>query len=204
MKDQWISIGTRIGPDCPENAPKTASEWCLKHPPRNTPPHPDQLRRHRLHILSQVSCVEGRNSQVVTCRIDDEPQVLLAKIYDPLYFKMTDPYDRDPGVTWLAERFYSCEAAAFERLRECKNLYGKFTPKYHGTWTFQMPLLDGQQRHVRMILMEYIPYPTIRSLIDSQAVKHLDPRRRLGLLVRNMEHVCILDYVGITHGDLSI
>lgn len=140
---------------------KTPSQLCLKHPPLETPPHRRSMVRC-LTIIEQVACGDTRGSQVVTCRLNDQDKVRVAKIFDPLY------YDFESGMdpTYYADKQYTPEAAAYLKIYQ-EGLDGKFTPAYHGAWTFDMPLLDGQLRQVRMVLMQHLPHPTMKTLIDS-------------------------------------
>lgn len=174
---------------------KTPSRLCLAHPPLETPPHPKQTV-HTLKILDQIACGDTRGPQVVTCRINRQEVVRVAKIFDPLYYDFEDDFD----PTYYADSHYSAEATAYSKIHE-KGLDGKFTPKYEGSFTFDMPLLDGQHRPVRMVLMEYIPHPTVKALIDTGSMEAIPAELRLRALVRATEAIVWLEYNGITHND---
>ncbi|ROW07275.1 hypothetical protein VMCG_03842 [Cytospora schulzeri] len=183
-----------------KGAPKTLSQWCLKHLPRKTPPHFDQSV-HRLVITRQICCGEGLNSQVVECRLDNGPELFVAKIFDGLYIDDTDVVD-DLGPTYYVESWYSREAAAYKRILE-HNLDGRFTPSFKGCWHFEVPLLDGKPREVRMILLESVPGSTMKSLVDSGEAKRIDPGLRLELMAQLMENCSTLDFIGLRQNDMA-
>lgn len=130
---------------------KTASRLCLAHPPLKTPPHPKQTV-HTLTILDQIACGDTRGPQVVTCYINRQKVVRVAKIFNPLYYNFEDGFN----PTCYADEYYSIEAPAY--LQICKKgLKGHFTLKHEGSFTLDMPILNSQFRPVRMILMEWVP-----------------------------------------------
>lgn len=176
---------------------KTASNLCLACPTTETPPHPDQSV-HRLTIVSQIACGETRGPQVVTCRMDDQEVVRAAKIFDPLYYDFYN--EADP--TYYADNHYSTEAAAYCTIRDA-GLDGKYTPRYHDAWTCEMPFLDGQHRHVRMIIMDHIPHPSMKELLDSDAYKSITPDLRMQALVQAVESYRWLAFHGVRQEDLA-
>lgn len=178
----------------------TQSEWCLQHPPADTTPHPDTTS-HDLHILDQIACGDKRGSQVVRCRLDQEDQVYVAKIYDPLYYSYTNcgtPVD----VTWLADLDYCREAAAYEDLKEAA-VDGLLVPEYHGSWTFDMALLDSKTRPVRMILIGWIQGIDMFEIIKKEQVTRIPPQRRLDILARAMEAQAKIAFHGVKQADFS-
>lgn len=186
----------------------TPSRCCLDNPPPDTPPHPAQQMRS-LKIIDQVACSDGRGPQIVTCYfVGHEANLLVAKFYDPLYY---DWWDYDP--TYLADQDYSREAAAISRLslvneaermgypgvREA--LEGSI-PTYHGCWTWRTSLLNGQHRDVRMILMDHISFPTMKSLIDSGDVEKIPVELRIDLFAKALEVYCWALFFGVDQRDL--
>lgn len=130
-----------------------------------------------------------------------QPKVFVAKIFDGLYIDSTDILD-DLGPTYYAESWYSREAAAYRRISE-NDLDGEFTPSFKRCWHFQVPLLDGQLREVRMVLLERVPGSTMKSLIDSGEAKKIKPNLRLELMARLMENCSTLEFVGVRQGDMA-
>ncbi|KAJ3530662.1 hypothetical protein NM208_g9225 [Fusarium decemcellulare] len=188
------------------------TEWCLKHPPADTPPHPDS-RTQALHIIDGIACRDGRGAQIVRCHLDqDESQIYAAKIYDALYYSYRDTgylppeavaegYGVPVDVTSRADQDYSREAAAYEDIQQAR-VDGRFSPKYFGSWTFDMPFRD-QTRPVRLILMEWIQGVSVQSLIDREPPLPIPPTRRLEILAKAMELESKLDHHSVRHRDFA-
>ncbi|KAL1849851.1 hypothetical protein VTK73DRAFT_9801 [Phialemonium thermophilum] len=209
---------------------RTPARFCLHNSFRTTPPHPDKSTR-TLQVVEEIATGDRRGSQVVCCRADDCPdELLVAKIYDPLYY---DYLDTDP--VFEAEFHYSREAAAYKRLHMV-GADGIHVPEYYGSWTFRMPFnglaLQSKTREVRMILIEYIPGTSISSLLNNgvftqhkegrgakQKVRHLlvtqcridgiekhlqlDLKARLHVLRRAAELYTLLLVIGVNQADLA-
>lgn len=179
------------------------SEWCLQCPPADPWPHADQTVHH-LRVIDQLACRDGRGAQVLRCHLDqDESRVYVAKIYDALYYSFCigyTPFD----VTFLADMDYSREAAAYEDLHDAGD-DGLYAPKYYGSWTFDMTLLDRAQtpRPVRMVLMEWVPGVSLQSLIDSGEAYHIPPEQRLDILAAALELDTKVAFSGIRHRDFA-
>lgn len=182
-----------------QGAPNTIIEQYLAVPPRKTTTPQGQSAR-RLQVTHQIRCGDPCKAQVVRCRVDGRD--LVAKIFDPLYVGL-DGYGRPP--TYFSERFYSCEAAAYERIKE-RGLDGEFTPKYEGCWYFELPLrdLNGRvvRREVRLILQEFIPGDTMQALGERGEVDKIDPMVRMELLDRLIEIISQLDFIGVQSHDI--
>jgi hypothetical protein len=145
---------------------------------------------------------------VVTCYfVGHQADLLVAKIYDPLYY---DWWNYEP--TFLADFHYSREAAAFLRLRHVKDadkmgypgvteaLQGSI-PVYRGCWTWETALLDNRRRHVRMVLMNHFPFPSIQSIADRGDAKKIAPELRMQLFARALELHSWLMYFGVDQRD---
>lgn len=187
----------------------TQSDWCFKHPPVDTPSPPDATIRH-LHVLDEVACRDGRGAQIVRCSISDSSDIsdshngrtYIAKIFDPLYYPYVDSND---DVTWNADRDYSTEAAAYEHLKRL-TVDGTLTPKYYGSWTFNMAhsASSNAPRPVRMILMEWIPNcVTMQHLMDQGIPAYISPQDRLDILANAMELYSKLQFYGVRHEDFA-
>lgn len=175
----------------------TPSRCCLARPPPSTEPLPNQ-QSYRLVVVEQLATRDGRGSQIVTCQVGVNKAVLVAKIYDPLYYDWLDGYD---GVEMAGED-YSREATAYDILTE-EGHNGEFAPRYFGAWTFDTPLLDGSLRPVRMILMDYVPFPSMLTLIVSGKFKEIPEDTRMQVLAKTMESQSWLMFYGVGQGDLS-
>ncbi|KAK5995184.1 hypothetical protein PT974_03581 [Cladobotryum mycophilum] len=180
----------------------TQSELCLQHPPAETAPHSDQTVSS-LRVVEEIACRDGRGAQVLRCQLNDNNgQDYVAKIYDPLYYKYGPDVPND--VTWKAESEYSQEAAAYEELVK-NEVAGVYTPKYYGSWTFEMPL-EGEAnkvRSVRMILLGWIEGVTMKSLIETKRIRKISPNQRLEILAKAMEIECKVSFHGVWHRDLA-
>ena len=178
----------------------TDVEWCIRHPPADTPSHPDQ-RTRQLQILDPVVRRDGHGAQIVRCKLDGKGPCLVAKVYDALYY----PLD-DGDLTWLADEDYSCEAAAYEDLQKA-GVDGVLVPRYYGSWAFDMPLLEPSAnllRPVRMILMEWINAVSMWSLIKSGEAYEINPQKRLDLLAKALEVQCKTYFHGVKNLDFAL
>lgn len=182
-----------------EGSPDTFIEQYFAVPPRKTIPHPDQTARS-LQVTHQIRCGDPCKAQVVRCLVDGRD--LVAKIFDPLYVGL-DADGRPP--TYFSERFYSCEAAAYKRIKE-RGLDGKFTPKFEGCWCLELPLRDLSgsvvRREVRLILQQFIPGDTMQALREQGQVGKIDPMIRMELLDRLMEIISQLHFIGVQSQDM--
>lgn len=181
-----------------EGSPDTFIEQYFAVPPRKTTPHPDQAARS-LQVTHQIRCGDPCKAQVVRCLVDGRD--LVAKIFDPLYVGL-DEDGRPP--TYFSERFYSCEVAAYERIKE-RGLDGRFTPKFEGCWYLELPLrdLNGHvvRREVRLILQQFIPGDTMQALSEQGQVDKIDPMIRMDLLDRLLETISQLHFIGVQSQD---
>jgi len=186
------------------------SEWCLHNPVAETAPHPDITEKQMLKIVGGIACKDGRGAQVVRCQLcHDVNNVYVAKIYDPLYYSFSD---RDFGtpvdVTYRADQDYSREAAAFEDLK-ADGADGRFSPKYYGSWTFDMPLIGTPPvlRPVRLVLMEYIKGTDLWTIMERDGeglgVRTVPPEQRLEIFAKAAEAETNLKFHGIIHRDFA-
>ncbi|VUC24696.1 unnamed protein product [Clonostachys rosea] len=179
---------------------RTPLEWCLDFPPTETKPVKDP-RARTLHVVEQVSCGAERTAQVLRCYLDGiEDKFYVAKIFDALYF-LPEEFDH----TYEADGNYATEAAAYEDIIE-DGLDGRFTPHYHGSWTFDLPVPDSHTqstRPVRMVLLEHIPGRSICEVVNNNLLSCILPEHRLEILAGIMEVYSLLKYYGIQHFDLA-
>ncbi|KKY31853.1 hypothetical protein UCDDA912_g08142 [Diaporthe ampelina] len=173
----------------------------LDRPPIGGETAADEKAR-ALEIVDEVRVKDDGGAQIVVCRVSGEKDEVVAKIYDPLYYGFADRMwsDRPRDVTYQADMDYAREVAAYSELDS--QLGGTDIPKYHGSWTFQLPLdlPDGQKtRHVRLVLMEHIKG---RPMTDLEPESFPEPTR-LELVTRMIEVVARVQFAGVRHGDIS-
>lgn len=138
---------------------------CLLHPPL---PGQDGKVTVNLQITGPIRAGDNHSAQLVTVRVqssssDDLPrdQDLVAKIYDPLYFDHEQD-DADPFL--CVDRDYSHETAAYQVLSP---LQGGIIPKYYGSFTIEIRAGARAFRYVRLILIEFVPAPSMQQLKTS-------------------------------------
>lgn len=180
---------------------KTLVELCLEHSPMEGKTAWDDPPRS-LRIVDVIRAKDDGGAQLVICQLDDAPEEYVAKIYDPLYYGFSDRMwsDQPRDVTDEADKDYCREVAAYLELDE--KFGGKETPRYFGSWTFQLPLdlPDGQRlRDIRMILMERIKGHT---MLDIQPA-HFPEAVRLETLAKIMEALRRISFAGVRHRDIS-
>lgn len=131
-------------------------------------------------INTPISVGSACGAQVVTCLVTPyekaacEPFQAVAKIYDALYYRFSEPLSDDPdeprNVVTQADKDYSLEAAAYEYLQGTGQT-GCFAPAYYGSWTFDLLITSQgktQARPVRLVLIERLDGTTIRgSLVQN-------------------------------------
>ncbi|VUC36977.1 unnamed protein product [Clonostachys rosea] len=161
------------------------TDWCLReHPLIETSPTDGQP--HVFHILSQIVCRDGRGPQV---------------IFDPMYYQY-------PGdATWSADHDYSLESSAYTEIQN-SGLDGKFTPRYYGSFTFTLPLLDtpkssGLTYPARMVLMEDIPGVSMETLMMNELFLKIPLELRLDITAQILEIDCRLRFIGVMQNDLA-
>ncbi|EGR46534.1 uncharacterized protein TRIREDRAFT_123019 [Trichoderma reesei QM6a] len=226
--------GYLITTNCPAKADRqtlkrhTKLSWCLLNkltrPLSNTTNN--AKHSHQLHITSQIACGDNRGAQLVRCHLDqDRATAYVAKIYDPLYYDFADKADREipVDVAWLAEHDYRREAAAYAELKRCRQ-DGRFTPRYFGSWIFDMAHGGGPQeeeekdeeddreekgeeggetRPVHMILLEALDGRTMFSLLESKQHLKLSLRLRLDIFARVLEAATALRFYNVAQDDLA-
>lgn len=91
-----------------------------------------------LDIVRQIRVHNGAYSQFVQCRVDGIQGPLVAKIFDPLYSSDDVELDEGQSPVGLTESEWSREAAAYAKIKE-EGLDGRYTPRFEGCWSFDMP-----------------------------------------------------------------
>lgn len=186
----------------------TPSRFCLQNPPLNGKPMAKPKTR-TIIIDGQIACGDGLGAQVVKCHYDDGQGPIVAKLFDPLYYPWPDfdpTYQADDQFTTEATAFITLQdmdkdyTIGYPRVREA--LKGSI-PRYYGSYTWETQLLDGQRRDVRLILMEYIPCPSMASIIKQGRVASIPVETRMQLLARAFEIFAWLEYYGVDQHDFA-
>lgn len=133
----WVLFPSKDTDPC-KIAPGTITERYLRHRPRKTVPHPEHRTTRRLDIVRQIRVRDGAYSQVVQCRVDGIQGPLVAKIFDPLYSSDDVYLDEGQSPVGLTESEWAREAAAYTRIKD-KGLDGRYTPRFEGCWSFDIP-----------------------------------------------------------------
>lgn len=180
---------------------KTLVEICLEHPPMDGETAVDDPPLS-LHIIDEIRVKEDGGAQLVVCRLDDELDDYVAKIFDPLYYGFSDRMwsDTPRDVTNEADRDYCREVAAYLELDE--RFGGRETPKYYGSWTFSLPidLPDGRKtRNIRLILMERIKGDTMSEMDPPPYTEDV----RLEALAQTLEAFNRIHAAGVIHRDVA-
>jgi len=166
-------------------------EYCLANPSLGGTTDTEHCT---IAITDEIRVGDGCGAQIV--RVNDD---MVAKFYDPVYYPTLDEYCwviRD--VVTDAEEDYRNEANTFEELQG--KFDGTITPKYYGSWTLDLPVVDSKlcsKRSVRLVLMEYL---NGRSMLDIDPTK-LSEHERLNILFKAIEAEHTLWLHGITHCD---
>lgn len=179
----------------------TLVELCLERPPIGGETVADE-KAQTLEIMDEIRVKDDGGAQIVVCRFSGEQPEVVAKIYDPLYYGFADRMwsDRPRDVTYEADMDYAREVAAYAELDS--QLGGTDIPKYHGSWTFQLPLdLPDRKktRDIRLILMEHIKG---RPMTDLKP-ESFSESTRMELITRMVELVSRIQFAGVRHGDIS-
>ncbi|KAL1866729.1 hypothetical protein Daus18300_006673 [Diaporthe australafricana] len=118
--------------------PRTVTERVLRHRPRKTKPHDEDKTTRRLELVRQIRVRDGAYAQVVQCRVEGIRGPLVTKIFDPLYRWEDVALDEPQSPVGLTESEWSREAAAYARIQD-RGLDGRYTPRFEGCWSFDIP-----------------------------------------------------------------
>ena len=184
-----------------ERASKHPVERCLLHPPLRGGSIASTVIR--LKILETIRVEDGQNAQLVVVQASSHitpnnsnappsDRCLVAKFYDPLYFDHEQD-DADPFL--CTDYYYTHEVAAYKALDP---LQGTIIPKYYGSYTCELPILGGNQRSVRLILME---------AVKGNSMQHLKPTdfsqsERQNIMKAIIDAESSLYSHDVSHGDL--
>ncbi|KAH6839551.1 hypothetical protein B0I37DRAFT_386698 [Chaetomium sp. MPI-CAGE-AT-0009] len=170
-----------------------------------------------LTILRTLAVEDGRGAQLVVCSVTPSPcpqdpdGVVIAKIFDPLYYSFESPHASHVAVDVVraADVDYTHEAAALNHLdRMGKGGYtGLSAPEYFGSWTFTLPITHaGQkvQRSVRLVLMENIKGYSMRDAChDPALLSKYSESDRLDILAMLLDSYVRQRHAGVDQRDLA-
>lgn len=186
----------------------------------------DALKSERatLSIIKPIAAQDLRGAQLVLCDIephdDNNKYRAVAKIYDALYYPFWGGEDqREPlDVVYQADKDYTWEAAAYDHLNANAKLVeavGTSIPRYYGSWTFTLPLVQSGitlERPVRLILIEDLEEDlhgvTMENLLVNNGRKdrdafHYQEGFRLEVLKKILDARVHLESIGILRSDLN-
>lgn len=176
---------------------KTLVDLCLEHPPNEGKTDCEDSRT--LRIVQELQVKSGRGAQLVICRLDNDDQDYVAKIYDPLYYDPRQGCYTYEDVTYRSDLHYSREVAAYNELdRFVSGVCGMVVPKFYGSWTFQIPvsLPTGERmRDVRMILMERVHGRSMAEF-DKNTISESERLITLGRMAQIVESIA---WYGVRH-----
>jgi serine/threonine protein kinase len=171
-------------------------DWCLANPPAPGITH--EADEQSIEISSTIRIGEGYGAQLILTT-----DGLVAKIYDPLYYKFQEHSDSNEkiNVTDSADRDYITEVAAYSEFLGTP-IAGSITPIYYGSWTLSIPYQsDGEEefREVRLILIEYVSGTSMLDVDPST----LSERERENVMTKLIEADVALRFAGVSHEDLE-
>ncbi|KAK3311087.1 uncharacterized protein B0T15DRAFT_548289 [Chaetomium strumarium] len=162
---------------------------------------------------SSVTCRSG--PWIVVCFVipidpREVPFEAVAKIYDPLYYPFGDqglPYTR-VNVAKLAEVDFTHEANALAHLQTKgqSGHVGLSCPEYYGAWSYNLPITYRGlrvQRCIRLVLMELIRGPSLRSLTLTDAFSRYSTDDRLETFAMVLDAAARQRFAGVHQGDLA-
>ncbi|KAL2130072.1 hypothetical protein VTI74DRAFT_6929 [Chaetomium olivicolor] len=153
-------------------------------------------------VLQELSVGDGlccgRGSQVITCIQQGSKEVLVAKVYDPLYYPFAgeDSPDIPNDVIARAEHDFALESMAYTLLDE--KIGGSLIPKFQGSWLLDLPL-KNRSRLVGFILLERLNGVPLNTLNP----ENYTSQARLRVLRQCMEAEIQLHFAGVIHRDIA-
>ncbi|KAF2789065.1 hypothetical protein K505DRAFT_195748, partial [Melanomma pulvis-pyrius CBS 109.77] len=181
-----------LSPRPPDWKTYSKIECCLTRPPLGGTI--DEEVHIALTITAEIRLGDEKGAQLVIVNGD-----MVAKIYDPLYYRSYEMFHRHYDVVREADTHYCREAASYNELLS-SSLQGSNTPKYYGSWVIDVSLNELQDtppRQVPLILMEHIDGICMRD-IDPKA---LTEEERDNILIHALEVEAQVYHHGVHHQD---
>lgn len=190
-----------------ELPPSHAMDYLSVHSPENPV-------KTTLRVTGGLSMSVGLGSQVLLCEVVKPPaklwnamghrgypSVVVAKVFDPLYYPKSTPWSTQTDVVSLADKAFAHEAAAYMELHHCRKknpVINDFVPKFYGTFSTVIPRKGAKGRPVRIVLMEFIEGESIVDMSDASVNKDnyvvLEPPQDVG------KEMALLVFQKVLHG----
>lgn len=171
-------------------------EFCVSRPPLGGTALP--LAKQLLTITGIIKTGYNRGAQVVVVN-----NCMVAKIYDPFYYRYVNDYGYKENVIWNADGDFACECAAYTELQQLP-APSEITPAYYGSFTVDVETvmkgsgkLETIFRQVPLILIELLRG---RTMLDIDA-RSLSFDLRSAVLRKALVAESLLSHVGICHHD---
>jgi hypothetical protein len=163
----------------------------------------DYKDSRKIEIMGELRVKNDGGAQLVVCHLEDDDEDYVAKIHDPLYYGFSDTMwpDLSRDVTFESNMDYCREVAAYEEMDRWVG--GTDVPKFHGPWTFQLPLnLPAGQKLMRYVRMNLIKKMPDKPMLEYN--KHTLPEiERLETLAHMAELISRIAFIGVYHHDIS-
>ena len=124
------------------------------------------------------------------------PPLLVAKIYDPVFFDDDEAQWFDPFA--LRDLGVSSEVEAYERLTP---LQGTKVPRFYGHFMAALPSQDG--RTVNVILLEYVPGKDMRVLVPGEEAEKICGKHREAVIDTALRLFFDILAYGVRHTDMQ-
>mgnify|MGYP003624090480 CR=1 FL=1 len=186
-----------MGPKVPDNWEDLSQvEFCTSRAPLQGRSIKDSCKS--LTITSIIRSRHNRGAQLVVVN-----NAMVAKIYDPLYYRYISEGGFKEDVLWDADGDYCREAAAYAELQKSSATL-EVTPAWYGTYTIDIETpkeASGQiktyTRKVPLILLEHIHGLTMADIHP----RALPINIRSAILKKIIDAECVIAHAGVRHGD---
>jgi hypothetical protein len=193
-----LGYDTELPPEHKDWKDLSKVEYCLACPPMEG--RTDSSISKRLTITSSIRTGQQIGAQVVV--VDS---IMVAKIYDPLYYSALNECGYPEDVLLESDGDYCREAAAYAQLQKSPEV-AAVVPHCYGSWTMDVETPIKQHSHkevkhvraVRFILMERI----IGDCIAHNDAYDLHERVRSDILKQTLTAEALLRGAGVCHRDI--
>jgi hypothetical protein len=174
-------------------------DYCLSRPPLKGRTDPNAQKCFA--ITETIRTGQQKGAQLVV--VDD---TMVAKIYDPLYYRGVHEYGGPNDVVSGADADYCREAAAYEELQKSPEALAVI-PAYYGTWNMDVATPVMRSPHKRLKYTRSVCMILIERLWGD-CMFNLDPHSlreevRLMIVKRAIIAETLLRGAGIKHGDVA-
>jgi hypothetical protein len=151
------------------------------------------------HPAQVVRAVQESVMSLVDVIVDDlagdssYPAILVAKIYDPLYYYNPKDHADSYGVT------HECIANETESYHRLAAIQGTVIPRFHGCYVCPVP---EQNRNAWVLLMQYIPGKTLEDM-DIDPFTYVPPDVRRIIMKKVADAAFEIALRGVEHRDYA-